>query len=147
MLITSPSMSLQGAPRQGQHWGSLKPTDPHLKPRHLKMLTKNIQKYPSARNSGTPRKHPQNTKKKQPKRAFFGFLGLFFECLRGNLGAVLGVLIFRPFLDIFLEGYFLWKFRVGPSRGSAAGRGVLKSRQRFPCLDIAFVVELPEEEH
>ena len=71
-----------------------------------------------------PRRYPENAQKNTPKiihkrafRVFFRYLG----------GIFLGFQNFGPG-GIFR--YFSWKFRVGPSRGSVAGRGVLKERKR-----------------
>ena len=46
---------------------------------------------------------------------FFGIFGVF--CWGSRISA----------RGVFFQ-YFLWKFRVGPCRGSVAGRGVLKVR-------------------
>ena len=81
-------------------------------------------KYPPARNSGLPeftpkiprkyrKKYPQNTKNDR----FWYFFGIFGVFCRGCKFSPWG-LFFR---------YFLWKFRVGPSRGSVAGGGILNS--------------------
>ena len=67
--------------------------------------------YTAGRNSGTPRKYPENTKKKS---VFSGYLGGKFWESRISAQGV-----------FFL--HFSWKFRVGPSRGSVAGRGVLNT--------------------
>ena len=81
------------------------------------------EKYPPARNSGTPRKHPKNTEK-IPKMRIFGNLGVFFRYFRGILGINSGSPEFRAG-GIF--SVFSWKFRVGPFRGSVAGRVGLNS--------------------
>ena len=47
----------------------------------------------------------------------FGLLGVFFRYFRGILGVNSGSPEFRA------GGHFSWKFRVGPFRGSVAGRG------------------------
>ena len=73
-------------------------------------------KYPPARNSGTPRKYRKNTTE-IPKMRIFGILGVFFRYFR----AIFGVNSGRG----YFFRYFSWKFRVGPFRGSVAGRGVL----------------------
>ena len=83
---------------------------------------KNTEQIPPARNSGLPeftpkipRKYPQNTPKYQ-KCPFW----IFFRYFRGIF------LGFQNFGLVFvLRGILLWKFRVGPSRGSVPGRGVL----------------------
>ena len=62
-----------------------------------------------------PQKYPQNT-----KNAHFLVFSRYFG------GIFLGFQNFGP--RVFFFGIFLWKFRVGQSRGSTAGRGVLK-----PC--------------
>ena len=82
-------------------------------------------KYPAARNSGLPeftpkmpRKYRKNTPK-IPKMRIFGIFSFIFGVFSwGSRISARGV-FFR---------YFSWKFRVGPSRGSVAGRGVLKIR-------------------
>ena len=85
-------------------------------------------KYPRGRNSGTPRKYPENTEKIPQNRHFWYFWGIF-RYFRGILGG--------RFWESRISGrgvflrYFSWKFRVGPSRGSVAGRGVLKSGKDF----------------
>ena len=81
-------------------------------------------KYPPDPQFWTPRiltpKYPENTEKIPPNtknahfRYFFGILGVFSW---GSRISARGV-FFR---------YFPWKFRVGPSRGSVAGRGVLNT--------------------
>ena len=92
-------------------------------------------KYPPARNSGLPkftpkipRKYRKNTPKYQIlKCAFLGIFSVFFWYIfLGSRISGRGV-FFR---------YFSWKFRVGPSRGSVAGRGVLnpKTRSGHPKL-------------
>ena len=75
-------------------------------------------KYPPARNSGLPeftpkipKKYPQNTKNEH----FWYVWGIFGVFSWGSRISGWGV-FFR---------YFSWKFQVGPSRGSVAGRGVL----------------------
>ena len=73
---------------------------------------------PRAEILKTPRKYPQGTEK-IPKMGIFGILGVFFRYFRGILGVNSGI----P--RIAGRG----KLRVGPSRGSVAGRGVLKSKQ------------------
>ena len=85
--------------------------------------TKNTEKKtPPARNSELPEFTPKIPRKyrknapKIPKMRIFGIFSVF-------LGYFLGVPEFRP------EGYFSWKFRVGPSRGSVAGRGVLNTQK------------------
>ena len=81
-------------------------------------------KYPPARNSGTPRKYPKNTEK-MPKMRILGYFGVFFSIFSGYFGG--------KFWECRISGrgvffrHFSWKFRVGPFRGSVAGRGVLKS--------------------
>ena len=83
--------------------------------------TKNTEKIPPGPKFWTPRIYPQNTLKKYPqntKTAYFGyFFGVFGVFSWGSRISARGV-FFR---------YFSWKFRVGPSRGSVAGRGVLNT--------------------
>ena len=83
-------------------------------------------KYPPARNSGTPRntpKIPRKYRKNTPKIPKTRIFGIFF----GILGGIFfGFQNFGP--GVFFR-YFSWKFRVGPSRGSVAGWGVLKFRR------------------
>ena len=62
-------------------------------------------KYPKI-----PKKYPRST-----KNVRFGY---FFRHFGGYFRVSARRVLFR---------YFLWKVRVGPSRGSVAGRGVLKS--------------------
>ena len=86
--------------------------------------TKNTERIPPGPKFWTPRIYPQNTPKipkKYPQNTknahfwyFFGILGVFSW---GSRISARGV-FFR---------YFSWKFRVWPSRGSVAGRGILKS--------------------
>ena len=90
---------------------------------HPKLPRKIPKKYLPGPKFWTPNKYPQNTEKK-PKRAFLVFWGCFFWYFRGILGvnsriSAQGGMFFR---------YFSWNFRVGPSQGSVAGRGVLKVR-------------------
>ena len=94
-----------------------------------------------------PPKYPENTEKiprKYRKCVFLVFFRYFW-------GIFLGFQNFGPGV-LFL--YFSWKFRVGPFRGSVAGRGVLKPGRgsedgRFPevvtlsqCPSFVFFVEL-----
>ena len=79
-------------------------------------------KIPPGPKFWTPRVYPQNTPKipkKYPqntKNAYFGFFfGIFLVFSWGSRISARGVFFW----------YFSWKFRVGPSRGSVAGRGVL----------------------
>ena len=85
--------------------------------------TKNTEKIPRGPKFWTPRIYPQNTPKipkKYPPNTknahFWYFFGIFGVFSWGSRISARGV--FFP--------YFSWKFRVGPSRGSVAGRGVLK---------------------
>ena len=90
--------------------------------------TKNTEKIPPGPKFWNPKKYPQNTPKipkKKPENTenayfwyFFGILGVFFW---GSRISARGV-FFR---------YFSWKFRVGPFRGSVAGRGVLNSGECY----------------
>ena len=86
--------------------------------------TKNTEKIPPGPKFWTPRIYPQNTEK-IPKMRIFGILGVFFRYFRGILGVNSGSPEFRPG-GVFFR-YFSWKFWVGPSRGSVAGRGALKA--------------------
>ena len=74
----------------------------------LKFWTPRI--YPE-NNPKIPKKYPQNTK----NDCFWYFFGIFGVFRWGSQMSA-WVLFFR---------YFLWKFRVGPSRGSVAGGGIL----------------------
>ena len=70
-----------------------------------------------------PPKCPENTEKNTPqipKMPIWGTFSVFSGCF-------LVVPEFRA-AGVFFR-YFSWKFRVGPSRGSVAGRGVLKTRE------------------
>ena len=87
--------------------------------------TKNAEKKPFGPKFWTPRIYPQNTPKipkKYPQNTknahFWYFFGIFGVFSWGSRISVRGV-FFR---------YFSWKFRVGPSRGSVAGRGVLNHK-------------------
>ena len=76
-----------------------------------------------ARNSGLPEftpKIPRKYRKKTKNVHFWYFFGIFGVFSWGSRISARGVL-FR---------YFPWKFRVGPSRGSVAGRGVLNPRKQ-----------------
>ena len=86
--------------------------------------TKNTEKIPPGPKFWTPRIYPQNTPKipkKYPQNTknahFWYFFGIFGVFSWGSRISARGV-FFR---------YFSWKFRVGPSRGSVAGRGVLNA--------------------
>ena len=70
----------------------------------------------------------------------FGILGVFFWYFRGILGANSGSPEFQGG-GVFFR-YFSWKFRVGPSRGSVAGRGVLKH-----TIALGNGVSLPQTYH
>ena len=99
---------------------------PATEPRNgpdLEFPRKIPKKYPLARNSGLPeftpkipRKYRKNTPKTPKMRIFGIFFGIFGVFSWGSRISARGV-FFR---------YFSWKFWVGPSRGSVAGRGVLK---------------------
>ena len=67
-------------------------------------------KYPSGRNSGTPRKYPKNTEK-IPKMRIFGILGVFFRYFQGILGVNSGSPEFRA------GGYFFGIFRGNSGSG------------------------------
>ena len=71
-------------------------------------------------------KYPENTEKIPPKIPKNAHLGYFF--------GILGVFSWGSRLSgrgVFFR-YFSWKFRLGPSRGSVAGRGVfLKLKRRL----------------
>ena len=84
--------------------------------------TKNTEKIPPGPKFWTPRIYPQNTPKipkKYPQNTknahFWYFFGIFGVFSWGSRISARGVFC----------RYFSWKFRVGPSRGSVAGRGVL----------------------
>ena len=84
--------------------------------------TKNTEKIPPSLKFWTPRIYPENTEKIPPKCQKLTVFGIFWVFW----GYFLGVPIFRP--GGYFFRYFLWKFRVGPSRGSVAGGGVLNLR-------------------
>ena len=91
-------------------------------------------KYPSGRNSGTPRKYPQKYRK-DTKNAHFWYFGGIFSVFSGYFGG--------KFWESGISGrgvffrYFSWKFRVGPFRGSVAGRGVLNTITSSVLVDWA----------
>ena len=89
------------------------------------LSTKNTEKIPPGPKFWTPRIYPQNTPKKYPQNTenahFWYYFGIFGAFSWGSRISARGV-IFR---------YFSWKFRVGRSRGSVAGRGVLKNSHKF----------------
>ena len=104
--------------------------DPEFFPRKI------LKKYPPARNSGLPEfltpKILENTeknalkipKKKPRKNTIFGyFFFVFFFGILGVFSWGSRILAWGVFFR-----YFSWNFRVGPSWGSDAGRGVLKSK-------------------
>ena len=71
-----------------------------------------------------PPKYPENTKKypENTENAYFWyFFGIFGVFSWGSRLSARGI-FFR---------YFSWKFRVGPFRGSVAGRGVLNPNLLF----------------
>ena len=70
-----------------------------------------------------PPKYPENTEKNTPKIPKMRIFGVFF--FRLFWGYLLAVPESRPGGYLFF-GVFSWKFRVGPSWSSVAGRGVLK---------------------
>ena len=82
-------------------------------------------KYPSDRNSGTPRKYRKNTEKipkkyrknteKIPKMRIFGILGVFFRYFRGILGVNSGSPEFPA------GGYFFGIFRGNSGSGPISG--------------------------
>ena len=74
--------------------------------------TKNTEKIPPRPEILEPQ---ENTEKIPPKYQKMRIFGIFSVCSWGSRISGRGV-FFR---------YFSWKFRVGPSRGSVAGRGVL----------------------
>ena len=69
-----------------------------------------------------PYKYPTNNTEKNKKSKIFRFFfrGIFGEFSWGSRISARGV-FFR---------YFSWEFRAGPSRGSVAGRGVLKCKYK-----------------
>ena len=88
--------------------------------------TKNTEKVPPGPKFWTPRIYPQKYPKIHKTR-IFGISGVFFWYFRGIWGINSGSPEFRAggcFFGIFL------KFRVGPFRGSVAGRGVLNAGGR-----------------
>ena len=91
--------------------------------------TKNTEKIPPSLKFWTPRIYPENTPKipkKYPQNTKNDRFWYFFLVFWGYF---LVVPIFRPG-GLFFR-YFLWKFRVGPSRGSVAGGGILNPRRVF----------------
>ena len=92
--------------------------------------TKNTEKIPPGPKFWTPRIYPQNTPKipkKYPQNTkndrFWYFFGIFGVFSWGSKISAWG-LFFR---------YFLWKFRVGPSRGSVAGVLLMGLSTRSAC--------------
>ena len=91
--------------------------------------TKNTEKIPPRPeildSQNSPPKYPEKYRKNTPKipknAHFWYFFGIFGVFSWGSRISAQGV-FFR---------YFSWKFRVGPSRGSVAGRGVLKYSIRW----------------
>ena len=74
-----------------------------------------------------PRKYPENTEKipqKYQKSSFWYFFGIFGVFSWGSKISA---------WDLFFR-YFWWKFRVGPSRGSVAGRGILNNSVHTRCI-------------
>ena len=74
---------------------------------------------PPNRNSGTPRKYPESTPKKYPHNT---------QKKYARFGGIFGVFSWVPGLwpgGVFLFCSVCFVGNVGPSRGSAAGRGVL----------------------
>ena len=96
-------------PRNGPTWNF-----------HKKKYRKNTPRPEILDSQNLPPTYPENAeKKKNPKyqNAHFGyFFGIFSVFSWGSRISARGVFI----------RYFSWKFRVGPSLGSVAGRGVLK---------------------
>ena len=105
--------------------------------------TKKTEKYPPGRNSGTPRKYPKNT-----ENGHFWYFGGIFSVFSGHFGVNSGSPGFRAGGVFFW--YCRWKIRVGPSRGSVAGRGVLNPCPNkrvyyvFRCSSNEWVYEPPE---
>ena len=87
--------------------------------------TKNTEKIPPGPKFWNKKKIPEKLPKKYQNAHFSGILG-YFLVFSGYFGA--------KFWESRISGrgvffrYFSWKFRVGPFRGSVAGRGVLKNR-------------------
>ena len=84
--------------------------------------TKNTEKNTPRPEILEPQENTEKIPQKYQKCAFWYFGGIF-SVFSGYFG--------RKFWESIISGrnvffrYFSWKFRVGPSRGSVAGRGVL----------------------
>ena len=88
--------------------------------------TKNTDKIPLGPKFWNPKKTPPKVPKKYQKCAFLVFWGVFIQYFRGIFGGKFRESRISGRGGIFF-GIFSWKFRVGPFRGSVAGRGVLKA--------------------
>ena len=71
-----------------------------------------------------PQENTPKIPKKIPKTVIFGILGAFFRYFRGIFRGNSGSPEFQA--GGYFLGIFRGKSRVGPSRGSVAGGGVLK---------------------
>ena len=91
--------------------------------------TKNTKKIPLGQKFWNPKKIPQKYRK-NTKNTHFWYFGGIFSVFSGYFGG--------EFWESRISGrgvffrYFWWKFRVGPFRGSVAGRSVLKYRIVLP---------------
>ena len=93
--------------------------------------TKNTEKIPLGSKvwnaKKIPKKYRENT-----KNAHFWYFGGIFSVFSGYFGG--------KFWESRISGrgvffqYFSWKFRIGPFRGSVAGRGVLNPNSIDPVL-------------
>ena len=92
---------------------------------------KHRKKSPPARNSGLPEFTPKIARKyrknipKIPKMRIFGIFSVF--SWRSRISA----------RGVFFRYFFSWKFRVRPSRGSVAGRGVLNTFEQFLSILVS----------
>ena len=93
--------------------------------------------HPGPKVWNPPKIPPKYRKKKNPNGHFWYFGGMF-SVFSGYFGG--------KFWESRISGrgvflrYFSWKFQVGPSRGSVAGRGVLNFRTRFGSFVGSFFV-------
>ena len=90
--------------------------------------TKNTEKIPPRPTFWNSKKLPPKYRK-NTKNVHFGILGVFSGYFGGKFweSRISGRWVFFR--------YFSWKFQVGPSRGSVAGRGVLNSCLCSPASD------------
>ena len=94
-------------------------------------------KYPPDRNSGTPRKHPQNTEKIPRKYAFSVFSGYFFGIFRVFWGYFLGFQNFGPG-DIFSVFFVEIPGRAISGLCSRSGRSQASAEIRGEFIGASF---------